>query len=131
LNIEWQPFVMMADYFDTLNELRLDLMVIPRKDDYFNRCKSNLKFLEASMLEIPCVAQGFTDGKSPYQIDPEDAKYMTIVTDNSKWLETIDELIKNKEKRRAMGKRAKEYVMSKYQIKDNIGRWEETYKKLF
>ncbi len=127
LNIEWQPFVMMADYFDTLNELRLDLMVIPRKDDYFNRCKSNLKFLEASMLEIPCISQGFSDGKSPYEVNPEDAKHQIIVSDNAKWLEAVDGLIKDKAKRRAMGLAAKEYVLNNYQIKDNIWKWEKTY----
>jgi hypothetical protein len=37
LNIDWHPFVPVADYIDTLNSLKLDIMVIPRKDDYFNR----------------------------------------------------------------------------------------------
>lgn len=129
LNIEWQPFVMMQDYFDTLNNLKLDIMVIPRKDDYFNRCKSNLKFLEASMLEVPTVAQGFEDGNSPYQ-DPEDAKHMVVVTENSKWDEVLDDLIKNKEKRIEMGKKAKEYVLERYDINKNIWRWEEAYKSI-
>jgi glycosyltransferase involved in cell wall biosynthesis len=130
-NIEWQPFVPMADYFDTLNNLRLDMMLIPRKDNYFNRCKSNIKFLEASMLEIPCVMQGFEDGKSPYQFDKVEEQGMGIVvTDNSKWLEAIDKLIANKDLRRAMGKLANKYVLENYDIKTNAINWKNAYENL-
>lgn len=129
LNIEWQPFVPMKDYIDTLNELRLDMMVIPRKDDYFNRCKSNLKFLEASMLEIPCIVQGFPTNDSPYQVNPEDGKYMKIIND-SQWLVEIDKLVKNKELRQKMGIEAKKYVLENYSIEKNIYLWEKAYHSL-
>jgi glycosyltransferase involved in cell wall biosynthesis len=130
LNVEWQPFVMMEDYAETLNNLKLDIMVIPRKDDYFNRCKSNIKFLESSMLEIPVVAQGFEDGNSPYQSDPDDASHMSVVVDNSKWMEALDPLIADREKRRTMGKIAREYVLNKYDIALNISKWERAYESL-
>lgn len=130
LNIEWQPFVGRADYVDTLDSLALDIMLIPRKDDYFNRCKSNLKFLEASMLEIPCIAQGFPDGQSPYEVNPDDAKHMMIIKDNSKWGEAIDYLIKDKAFRLNMGKVAKSYVLKNYDINDHIIQWELAYQNL-
>lgn len=129
-NLEWTPLVDMKDYFDTLNNLKLDLMLIPRADRYFNRCKSNLKFLEASMLEIPVIAQGFTTGDSPYQQNPSDQEYMEIVVDNKDWIEKINFLINHKEDRRGMGKRAKEYVLKNYNIEDKIHLWEEAYKTL-
>jgi len=130
-NIVWQPFVDMQDYYDTLNELRLDIMLIPRADTYFNRCKSNLKFLEASMFEIPTIAQGFSDNQSPYEQDPEDSQHMIIVKNNDKWVEAIESLINDKEKRTEMGKKAKEYVENKYSIDNNAYKWEEAYKSLF
>src|SRR3990167_10339301 len=98
-NVEWQPFVQIQDYIETLNNLKLDILLIPRSDDYFNRCKSNIKFLEASMLKIPVVAQGFTTNDSPYQADSEDSKYMKIIIDNSKWMENIIPMIENKDLR--------------------------------
>lgn len=128
-NVIWQPFVDMQDYYDTLNELRLDIMLIPRADNYFNRCKSNLKFLEASMFEIPVIAQGFKDGKSPYQVNPEDAKHMIIVDDN--WQEAIEKLVKDKELRREMGRKAREYVINNYDIEKNAHKWEEAYQSMF
>ena len=130
-NVEWQPFVAIQDYISTLNNLKLDMLLIPRSDDYFNRCKSNIKFLEASMLEIPVIAQGFTTGDSPYQIDSADSEHMKIIVDNSQWISEIDSLIINRELRLEMGKKAREYVLSKYQIKDNINKWKDAYNSLY
>jgi len=129
LNVEWQPFVDMKEYFDTLNNLKLDLMIIPRKDDYFNRCKSNIKFLEASMLEIPVIAKGFADGKSPYQ-NRIDSQFMKIVIDDNEWMKEIEPLIQDKELRQTMGKNARKYVIENYDISSHIWKWEEAYKKI-
>lgn len=128
-NVEWHPFVPHYEYNEKLNDLRLDIMLIPRHDSYFNRCKSNVKFLEASMCEIPVIAQGFADGKSPYQ-DPEDARHMVVITDNSKWGEEVERLIGDKKLRRKMGREAHEYVLSRYDIYKNIHLWEEAYARL-
>lgn len=130
LNIDWHPFVPVADYIDSLNNLKLDIMVIPRKDDYFNRCKSNLKFLEASMLKIPCVVQGFEDGLSPYQVNPEDKNYCDIVVDNSKWMEYLEPLIQSKELREEKGQKAYDYVLENYNIENKIHLWEKEYQNL-
>ncbi len=130
LNIEWHPFVAMRDYQRELNNLKLDMLMIPRSDDYFNRCKSNLKFIEASMLEIPVVAQGFEDGKSPYQVDPEDSKHMVVVTDNTTWEQELDRLITDKDLRRSMGTQARAYVEKKYSIANNIEKWKKAYSSL-
>jgi glycosyltransferase involved in cell wall biosynthesis len=132
LKIEWQPFVGIQDYIETLDNLKLDLMLIPRNDDYFNRCKSNLKFLEASMLEIPVICQGFPDRKSPYEINPLDRKFTNVITDNSQWEDMINAWItpQAKELRRSHGKAAKQYVLENYDINKHIEKWEEAYQNL-
>ncbi len=130
MSVEWHATVNMDKYYDKLNSLKLDIMLIPRSDTYFNRCKSNLKFIESSMFEIPIVAQGFEDGKSPYQVNPQDAEHMVIVTDNSKWVEEIEKLIIDKELRLSMGKKAKEYVLKNYDINDKAHLWSEVYENL-
>lgn len=129
VDVEWHAAVNADVYYDKINSLKLDIMIIPREDNYFNRAKSNLKFLEASMFEIPVIAQGFADSKSPYQGE-EDAQHMVIVTDNSKWVEEIEKLILNKELRREMGRKAKEYVKEKYDIDTNAHRWEKAYETI-
>lgn len=129
-NIEWHPFVPAEEYYDKLNELKLDMIIIPRADTLFNRCKSNLKFLENSILEIPTIAQAFPTGDSPYQQNPNDAKHLLLATDHNSWIFQMELLITNKELRKDLGKRAKEYVEENYNIEDHAYKWEEAYKKL-
>jgi glycosyltransferase involved in cell wall biosynthesis len=129
-DLEWIPLVQVDQYYQTLNELRLDFQIIPRQDNYFNRCKSNIKFLESSMLEVPCIAQGFPDGKSPYQVNPEDAKHMLIANTFEDWIKHIEDLIENKDKRIEIGKNAREYVEENYDINKHANLWENAYGKL-
>lgn len=129
VNVEWHPTVNADLYYDKINSLRLDIMIIPRADNYFNRAKSNLKFLEASMFKIPCICTGFSDGKSPYQ-GVEDSKYLKLVIDNKGWVPAIEELISNKELRREMGRKAKDYIEKNYDINKEAYRWVDAYNKL-
>lgn len=129
LDVEWHPFSSMKDYFKTLASLKLDIALVPRKDNYFNRCKSNLKFLEASMLEIPVVAQGFNDGLSPYQ-GADDKDFMFIAKTDEDWSVMTERLIQDKDFRVILGQEAKKYVLKNYNIKDNFKNWAEAYKKI-
>jgi glycosyltransferase involved in cell wall biosynthesis len=102
-------------------------MIIPRRDNYFNRCKSNIKFLEAAMCEIPVIAQSFDDG--PYEeITPDMG---VLIRDNSKWLDEINRLIEDKDLRRSMGRKAREYVLKNYNIADHYQEWNNAYKSLY
>jgi glycosyltransferase involved in cell wall biosynthesis len=127
VDVEWHPLVDADVYYDKINSLKLDIMIIPRADNYFNRCKSNLKFLEASMFEIPVIASGFADGNSPYQVNPKDSEHMIIVMNEPQWIPEIERLITDKEGRREMGRKAKEYVVENYSIEKNAHLWEEAY----
>ncbi|MEI6529678.1 MAG: hypothetical protein WCN88_04800 [Candidatus Falkowbacteria bacterium] len=130
INVEWVPFVPMEEYFETLNNLKLDIMLIPREDSYFNRCKSNCKFLEASMLEIPVIAQGFPDEKSPYQVSKNDKDYMFIANTKEDWKEMTEKLIESKELREDMGEKAHKYVLENYHIKKLAPLWRDAINKL-
>lgn len=130
VNVEWQPFVVMEEYYEKLNDLQLDFIIIPRADNYFNRCKSNLKFLENSMLEIPSICQAFDTGDSPYQQNPEDSKYLLLANAHEEWVEQIEKLINNKELREEIGKKARDYVEENYSIEKNAYKWSEAYKTI-
>lgn len=130
VNVEWHSFVSSDVYYEYLNDLKLDMVIIPRSDSYFNRCKSNLKFLENSMLEIPTIGQSFATGDSPYEVDHEDAKHLLLATDTESWIAQIEKLIADKELRQEIGRKAKEYVENKYSIEANIHKWENAYKSL-
>ena len=126
LDIDHKPWCEVADYPTELNDFRLDFMLIPRKDNYFNRCKSNLKFLEASMCEVPVIAQSFDN--APYE---EIGNMGILIKDNKDWEKEVNRLIDDKKLRRDMGKRAKQYVLDNYNIENNYTKWADVYKKLY
>lgn len=128
LNIEYHPFVHIYDYYKKLNELKLDLAIIPRADTYFNRCKSNVKFLECSMLEIPVIAQTWNDGQSPYDKDI-DAGVLEPANTLEEWREKVNLLIGEKTLRKIIGKRAKKYVLKHYNV-DKAKLWKHTLQSM-
>lgn len=130
VNIENHPLVDTEEYYEKLNELRLDMVIAPRYDNYFNRCKSNLKFLENSMLEIPTIGQSFSTKDSPYEQNPEDSEYLLLAETHDQWIEQIEKLIIDKALRRDLGRKAREYVEQYYNINDNAHLWKEAYEKI-
>lgn len=126
-NLEHMAWVPMDEYFDTLNELRLDMMLIPRRENNFNKAKSNIKFLEAAMLEIPVIAQSFPDG--PYEEIEHDVNGM-LITNDGQWMQCIEKMM-SKVVRDRISKAAKEYVLKNYNIKDKAYLWKETYKQIY
>lgn len=127
-NVEWHPYVPVTSFMMTLADLSLDLAVIPRADNYFNRCKSNLKFLEMSLLKIPVIAQGFADGQSPYQ--GADEEYMTVVIHNDTWYEKILEIKLKYDEYASLASKAHDYVLENYNIETYAQTWTDTINKL-
>ncbi len=128
-NLEWVSSVPIKYYIKTLHSLNLDFMIAPRKDNYFNRCKSNLKYLEASMLRIPFIGQSFSDGNSPYDKDLNGENGILCNTLNE-WESAINALCNDKEKRLKIGNNAYDYVLKNYNIYDKAILWNNVYKQL-
>jgi len=88
--VENHNYVLSTEYPQKLKDLNIDLCLIPREDNYFNRCKSNCKYLEMSAMKIPVIAQGFPDKQSPYDLIAEEGAPITIATDD--WLDKISKV---------------------------------------
>ena len=110
-NLEHIPWCDMSQYFYSLNDAKLDFMLIPRRENSFNKAKSNVKFLEAGMLEIPVIASTFTKKDGPYDTDIDGKNGILVKNTDKDWQAAIDKMIKDKKGRREMGKRAYDYVL--------------------
>lgn len=55
--IEFHKWTHLYDYPYMLRDLQISAAVVPLNDNIFNRCKSDIKFLEYSAAGIPCVCQ--------------------------------------------------------------------------
>lgn len=103
------------EYPKFLAKLGLDISIAPLIDDKFNRGKSNIKWLEASMLEIPTVASDVY----PYKHSIKDGKTGFLAGNTKQWVNSLSKLIESKELRRKIGKEAKKEAIKEYNI-DNL-----------
>lgn len=131
IGAEWYGWCGVEDYKTQLNEKMLDICLIPRIDSYFNRCKSNLKYLEHSMFKIPCIVQGFDTNDSPYQKDIIHGLNGLVACHRADWLPMCMELINDEKKRKEIGQKAYDYVVENYNINKKITLWENAYSKLY
>lgn len=129
-HVEEVGFRVFGDYYNTIQSLAIDLVIAPRADNYFNRCKSNLKFLESSLFGLPFIGQAFEDKLSPYQINPKDADYLKLAQTEEDWCNILEDFLKNPEEYKQMGERARDYVCEEYAIQKHAHKWEEFYKTL-
>ena len=106
-----------------LAELNFDIGLAPITERPFNEGKSNIKWQEYAMLEIPTIASRF----GPYM----NIKHMDngLLANNNEysWELWMTKLIEDKELRQSIGSKAKQSVMDEYNITKNIGKWHAAY----
>ena len=71
--IEFHNWQSLADYPDFINNLNAQVMIAPLLDNSFNRSKSDIKFIEACVLGLPCLVQDM----ETYKDAPEFLKFKT------------------------------------------------------
>ena len=79
------PFVPVTALPRLLYHLAPDFYLAPLRESVFNKCKSNLKYLEACAIGAVCIGSGFDD--SPYSMIDERAKIYSTM--NAKHIEKM------------------------------------------
>lgn len=111
-----------------LSSMRIDFAVAPLKANDFNRCKSDIKFLEYSICGIPAIYSDLT----PYQGCVKQNGTGLLVGDplQESWYQAIKLFIENPELRREIGESAHRCVRENFLIQDHYMEWHELYMKL-
>lgn len=90
----------------------IDCALAPLSDTLFNRCKSNLKILEAAAHKLPIICSKI----HPYY--GADFDHCVLFAESEyDWYKQMKKLIKNPELGRQMGARAHEVLLKKYTYK--------------
>ena len=133
----WTRTVDNYDYMKHYNEL--DVLLVPLQENNFNLCKSELKFVEAGMMNVAVVASNF----GPYTIGSknffekggivnEDGNCVLI--DNNKshkdWHKTIEKLVKNPRYVDILKKNMNKHVLDNYDINKITANRAEWYKTI-
>lgn len=102
-----------------------DIIVVPLINDLYNRCKSGIKFLEASSAKKPGVYQKIrqyeelvdgTNGLLAYTVD--------------EWYQAIKKLIDDKQLRKDMGENAFNTVEKDHQIQEHVKEYADFFKRI-
>jgi|GEM_PF-39204 len=113
-------------YVQRLQELPLDIVLIPLADNPFNRCKSNIKWLEYSA----CGIVGIYADLPPYNTTVEHGVTGLLVgSDPQQWIDAIDLLVGNPELRRSIAAHARQKVVAEYALETGARRWLEVYRE--
>lgn len=97
-------------YIDTINTFGWDIGLAPIADNYFNICKSNLKWLEWSMCNIPTIASNVY----PYTNSIVNGTNGFLATKSTEWISAMSTLIENVELRKQIAKNAYEQVRREF-----------------
>ncbi len=110
------PNVPIKYYPDALASMAIDIGICPLVDDEFNRCKSNIKFIEFSLLGIPTVCSPTVYGKFPI---------IDTASTEDQWVKELSRLIENHNLRVQRGLTNRAFVRENFNIKKNWKKWEE------
>lgn len=102
-----------------LATLNADIAIAPLEKNYFNKFKSQCKFLEYSINRIPAVYSGW------FYKDVEDGKNGLLANNEKEWVDKISYLIENAKERKQMGMNAFGYVINNKNIMDYLSKWEQ------
>ena len=103
-----------------------DIAVIPLKDDLFNTCKSAIKWVEYSALEIPCVVRNIP----PYSKVIVQGVNGFLYNNNKECEAMIQRLIDNPALRRRIGKQARNYIVENFDAVERAELWADALKKV-
>ncbi len=84
-----------------------DINLMPLEDTLFHRCKSENKWMEAALVQVPTIGS-FND---ELELSTKNGENVFLCKDEQEWEVKLLELIDNEELRKDMAGKAHEYVM--------------------
>ena len=114
------------DFPAFLQNLGLDISIAPIVSDQFNESKSNIKWMESAMAELPTVASNW----GPYKDSITQYKTGYLAKNKSEWVKYLSWLIESKEKREEIAQAAKKEVLEKYSAEKHLDKYVNLFEKL-
>jgi glycosyltransferase involved in cell wall biosynthesis len=126
--INWYPSPTnnYRDFVKFFQTLDFDIAIAPLADNLFNRCKSNLKFLEYSANGVPGVYSRI----SPYESVIEDGVNGFLAGNEVEWSNNLSKLIEDAILRQEMALAAQLEVSDNWLLSKNIRSWPDIFDKL-
>lgn len=109
-----------------LYSLRLDIGLAPLKNTYFNKCKSNIKWMEYAIASVPGVFSPFYS----FPNDSFDGVYGQIAENEEQWYLCLRNYIISPELREDIANKARSCATTSHTMKTNGHLWFQAYESL-
>lgn len=117
----------IGKFAETLASSYPDIGIAPLVGDEFDKNKSELHWLEYSMVGAAFVGQKFKYGEAPYSMVRHGVDGMLAST-RSEWYNAMKSLVESKDLREQLAGAAKERVLKEYNYKDRAQEWAEVFR---
>jgi len=114
---EFHPFVSISEYPEKMASLDLDIAIAPLQDNFFNRCKSNLRLLEYGVMGWPVVCSDV------YTYQTNNPPVLRCGPNTNDWIESLNRLIDNEGLRVKMGEQLQGWVIDNYKLENFSNEW--------
>ncbi|QNT77941.1 glycosyltransferase [Entomobacter blattae] len=109
--VEYIESKVYSEYLNIFS--RSDIAIAPLEETLFNECKSNIKYIEASVFSIPSVCSP----RQPFSQIIRQGENGFLAQSHSEWVKALTLLVNDAELRRSMGEKAQETVDGRYSQK--------------
>lgn len=106
--------------------LALDIGVAPNINNYFNKGRSYLKFLEYGMLKIAGIYS-----PTVYDKVVKEGRTGYIAHTLDDWKANLELLVNNKGARKLIANSAYTYVRNNYNIRKHVNKWADIFKRVY
>ena len=124
--IEIHPWAHTQAYPYKSAILDADISLIPLEDNEFNRCKSNIKWLEQAALEVPSVCSAVT----PYVEHNNGVNGVFVRNETQDWIDGISCMVEDSILRAKLGAEARKTVERSFDIDREKTQWLDAYESL-
>ena len=111
--VPWSP---LPDYPKAISDLNVNCLVAPLQDNEFNRCKSNIKFLEGATQGIPTICQDMVT----YESCPN--RFKT----GAEMIDQIDSIVASEQSYEAVSRVGRDYASQNW-LEDHLDEHMEAY----
>lgn len=117
----------MSNFMKWLNNnVNWDVGIAPLVYNEFNKCKSELKYIEFSSLGVPVVASRIEG----YEEAIDDGVDGYLATSENEWVSKLVTLLEDSVLRNGMVNNAHDNILKNYSLKSRVEQWDAVFKSL-
>ena len=128
-NVKQLPFypMPMVTFMKWLSKnVDWDIGIVPLVYNQFNKCKSELKYIELSTLGVPVIASRIDS----YEEAIEDGVNGFLATSEDEWVSKLITLIKDPVLRNGMVNNAHANILKNYSLNSRVEQWDNLFERL-